>query len=66
MNEQNKIKTNSLKKRELTKNDVPAAILIEPEYQESNCGSYSTTTTLSINKTDLIGNKILSIPPTIR
>ncbi|KAG4072903.1 hypothetical protein HA402_006583 [Bradysia odoriphaga] len=31
------------------------------EYQESNSGSYSTTTTLSINKTDLMASKTNSL-----
>lgn len=66
VNQQTKVKTNSLKKKDLSKAEIPAAVTIEPEYQESNSGSYSTTTTLSMNKTDLIGSKLLSIPPTIR
>lgn len=48
------------------KNDIPAAVFIEHEYQESHSGSYSTTTTLSMNKTELMSGKMLSIPSTIR
>lgn len=39
------------------------------EYQESNSGSYSTTTTLSINKTDFLSGRSganLTIPVAIR
>lgn len=62
----NPIKTNSLKKKELSKSDIPAAVTADAEYQESNSGSYSTTTTLSINKNELVGGKLLSLPPAIR
>lgn len=65
-NQVNQIKTNSLKKKELSKTDIPAAVTADTEYQESNSGSYSTTTTLSINKNELIGGKMLSLPPPIR
>lgn len=63
-----KVKTNSLKKKDLSKTEIqPTIVAAEPgDYQESHSGSYSTTTTLSMNKTDLIGNRMLSIPPTIR
>lgn len=67
---QPKSKTNSLKKKETQKMDVeidiPTTLIAEHEYQESNSGSYSTTTTLSMQKTDLIVGKPISIPPTIR
>ncbi|XP_031627812.1 irregular chiasm C-roughest protein-like isoform X2 [Contarinia nasturtii] len=66
VNQQPKVKTDSLKKKNLSKTEIPVAVAVEPEYQESNSGSYSTTTTLSMNKTDFLGSKLLSIPPTIR
>lgn len=46
--------------------DIPTTLIAEHEYQESNSGSYSTTTTLSMQKNDLLGGKPISIPPTIR
>lgn len=53
--------------KEAAKIEIPTPVVpIEPEYQESNSGSYSTTTTLSMNKTDFLASKMLSIPPTIR
>lgn len=62
----NETKCKSVSPKKSEKSDIPAAIVVEHEYQESNSGSYSTTTTLSMNKTDLLPSKMLSIPSTIR
>lgn len=63
---QTKAKSSPCKKLDMIKNEIPAALIPDSEYQESNSGSYSTTTTLSMNKTDLIVGRMLSLPPTLR